>query len=354
MKIRNVTCGVMLLMLLVVGCSKEVIEKQIIRPVKTITVAATSAEVVYNFPGVIKANKDSKLAFRVSGTIESLNFQEGEFVEKDQVIAKIDDRDYLLQVSATKAKYDEVNAEVARVVELYKRNSVSQSDYDKAVAGKAMAEAKYQSALNQLEDTSLLAPFSGYIQNIYFDVHETINKGFPAVSMVDISDLKVETEIPSKTYLKADNFKSFRCHPEEIPELVMPLRMQSIRRKANMNELYKAIFTLKNSPGTRLAPGMIVEVDITIGSSNESTIAVAVGAVFYDSEKTYVWILSNENRVSRQEVVVGNISAQGLIEVISGLTEGDVVVTAGVHTLEENQEVKVINKTSSDNVGDLL
>ncbi|MDP8232774.1 MAG: hypothetical protein P9L91_08925, partial [Candidatus Zophobacter franzmannii] len=96
------------------------------------------------------------------------------------------------------------------------------------------------------------------------------------------------------------------------------------------------------------------EVDITIGSSNESTIAVAVGAVFYDSEKTYVWILSNENRVSRQEVVVENISAHGLIEVISGLTEGDVVVTAGVHTLEENQEVKVINKTSSDNVGDLL
>jgi RND family efflux transporter MFP subunit len=337
------------------GCSaKESENNEVIRPVKTAAAVVKSSEVMHNFPGIIKANKDSKLAFRVSGTIEELFFDEGEYVKEGEVIARIDDRDYKLQVTAAKARYEEVSAEVERIVELFKRNSVSQSDYEKAVAGRTMAEAKYQSALNQLEDTTLRAPFSGHIQNIYFDDHETISKGIPAVSMVDVSNLKVETDIPSKVYLQKDNFTLFSCTPEEFPQITMPLKLKGIRKKSNLNELYKIVFILENDPSSKLAPGMIVDVKITIDNLQNKLLTVPANAVFNLDGKSLVWVLDSHNKTTLREVEIGDLNADGSISVFSGLNENEIVVTAGVHSLKENQQVKVIEETSIDNVGGLL
>ena len=354
MKTQKTLIGLLLILLFIVGCQKEQITKKTIRPVKTAKATIKSSLTEHNFPGIIKANKDSKLAFRVSGTIAELYFEEGEFVEEDQVIVKIDDRDYKLQVKATKAKYEEISAEVDRVVELFKRNSVSRSDYDKAIASKAIAAAKYQAALNQLEDTSLKAPFSGYIQNIYFDDHETISKGLPVISMVDISDLKVESDIPSKVYLQADNFSSFSCHPEELPNLELPLKLKGLRNKANMNELYKIIFSLDNNSEVRLAPGMIVDVKIAVDSKDNQKLIVPISSVLHKDGKTLIWILGSDSTANLREITIGNLFSDGSIEVIGGLTTNDIIIIAGIHTISVGEKVKTIEQTSSDNVGGLL
>lgn len=354
MKTQKALFCLLALVIMLSGCTKENDQTEVIRPVKTTQPQLKSSLVVHNFPGVIKANKDSKLAFRVSGTIAELKFEEGEFVKEGELIAKIDDRDYKLQVTATQAKFQEVSAEVERVVELYKRNSISRSDYDKAIAGKTMAEAKYQSALNQLEDTRLEAPFSGYLQNIYFDDHETINKGLPAVSMVQISDLKVEADIPSKLYLQAEYFGSFSCYPEALPNLILPLELKGIRKKSNLNELYKIIFTMENNPTVKLAAGMIVDVQISVESEENQILTVPVNSVFNQQGKSLIWVLSQDNTVKLREVEIGDLLGEGSIEIPKGLSRQEVIITAGVHTLQEGDKVKVIEETSPDNVGGLL
>ncbi len=352
MKLRIIT--LLLLTMFVFGCKKEAVDVEIVRPVKVGKVVATSNKIINNFPGVIVSDKDVKLAFRVAGTIENLNFREGRYVEEGEVIASLDSRDYVLQVSATKAKYEEVQAEVSRIEELYNRNSVSQSDYDKAIAGKALALAKYQSAMNQLDDTNLIAPFSGYIQNIYFDSHETIAQGIPVISLVDVNDLKVETDIPSKMYLEADKFSSFTCHLEDNPNIDFKLSLDSIRKKSNMNELYKVIFTLNNKTSLSLASGMLVDVTIEIDNGEERNLIVPVNAVFHRDGKSYVWMFSNDNTVTKREVIPGDIVNNGKIIIKGSISEGDSIVTAGVHTLEEGQKVKTMTTSSEDNVGDLL
>ncbi len=336
------------------GCSSDAIKDEIIRPVKTTTVSVKSAEDHCNFPGEIKAGKDVKIAFRVSGTIEELDYEEGLFVKEGTIIARLDDRDYQLQVDATRAKYNEVKAEVERIEELYDRNSVSQSDYDKAIAGREIAKAKYQSAINQLDDTILEAPFDGYVQNIYFDIHETVSKGLPVISMVETSNLKVEADIPSKTYLKAEDFSSYYCIPEEINDVKIPLELISIRQKSNMNELYKIILSLDNTQGLRLAPGMVVDVNIVIQSGINDQIVIPVEAVFHENKKDWVWLYMPEQKVKKQEVTTGEISGDGTIEIVTGLQMGDEIITAGIHSLKEDQKVKRIESTSAANVGGLL
>ncbi|PID28598.1 MAG: efflux transporter periplasmic adaptor subunit [Candidatus Cloacimonadota bacterium] len=335
------------------SCKSEKSQEKIIRPVKTLKTESRPSLTVHDFPGVIKAGKEAKLAFRVSGTIDSLYFREGQFVSEGQVIAKIDDRDYKLQVKATKAKYEEIKAEAERVFELYKRKSVSKSDYDKAFAGEKMAESKYQSALNQLEDTALKAPFSGYIQNIFFDAHETVNKGLPTVSMIDISFLRIETEIPTKVYLQADNFSDFYFNCEEDKSVKKALKLKSVRKKSNMNELYKMIFEIPSDSAENLVPGMVANVEIIIKNNDETKISIPVNAVFSQNNKSCAWVLKDD-KVYKRNISVGDVFSDGTISVLSGLKENEIIVTAGVHTLKEGQQVKKISETSSDNVGGLL
>ena len=84
-------------------------------------------------------------------------------MSKGQLLAELDPRDYQLQYNATRAEYSQVKGESDRVIELYRRGSVSVNEYDKAVAAKKRITALYNVHRNALNDTRLKAPFDGYI-----------------------------------------------------------------------------------------------------------------------------------------------------------------------------------------------
>jgi RND family efflux transporter MFP subunit len=172
--------------------------------------------------------------------------------------------------------------------------------------------------------------------------------------MVEISKLKVEADIPAKIYMQSDNFTSFSCSPEELIDFQLPLKLQSLRRKSNMNELYKIIFSLDNNSDMKLAPGMVVEVNISVKTDSNKKLTVPVNAVINHDNKTYVWMIKDDNTVNRREVEIGDVFADGTIEIISGLSKNEEIVTAGVNTLIEGQSVKKLEIASQDNVGELL
>ena len=77
-----------------------------------------------------------KLAFRVAGPIRKIYVNEGQYVKKGQLLAELDPRDYQIQFNATQAEYTQVKGEADRIIELYRRGSVSVNEYDKAVAAR--------------------------------------------------------------------------------------------------------------------------------------------------------------------------------------------------------------------------
>lgn len=338
------------------GCrSGQDVQPEKVITVKTEVVKQYQNELVITYPGKVKAASDVNLSFRVAGPLAHIPVEVGAFVRKGQVIAEMDRRDYEIQLSATEAEYKRIKGEAGRIIELYKRGSVPVNDYDKAVYGLQQITAKYEAHKNALNDTRLVAPFEGYIQKKYFDEHETVGAGLPVIAMINSSYFEVEVDIPSSDFIRQDHFKNFCCTFDIFPDRVFPLELIEIVRKANLNQLYRVRLRLKHEKGINIAAGMSVNVTIEYTPDATSLTVVPVSAVFESEGKSAVWVYDEATgKVKMRSVKLDKVLKTGEAVVTEGLQEGESVISAGVHSLKEGMNVKLIEPVSDTNIGGLL
>lgn len=342
-------------MILFTGCKRENEPTEKIKRVRTTITNHYYKNRSVSFPGKVKAANEINLSFRISGPIVKVNASQGQFVRKGEVLAEMDSRDYAIQFAATEAEYNAVRAEVERIVQLYEKNSVPENDYDKAVSALTQMTSKYNAHKNALEDTKLIAPFDGYIQKRYYNRDETISAGMPIFSIISAYDPEVEINIPASEFIRRESFDSYRCHFDIYPDREFPLELISINQKANLNQLYTVRFRLKECGKESPTPGISTMVTIDFKSDGTDLFSIPLSAMFEMENGPAVWVYNEKTeRVSARRIKPSEILTDGSLVVSEGLQEGDIVVTAGVHALSENERVKLMPKSSEANVGGLL
>lgn len=321
--------------------------------VKTAEVKQIPVIMQKQFPGVIEENEEVNLAFRVAGPIKKIYVKEGDYVKKGQLIAEMDSRDYEVQKNAIEAQANQIESEYQRVEELNSRKSLADNDYEKMKAGKEMIEAKLKNADDQLKDTKLYAPFSGYITKVNFKEGELVNHGTPIASLIDVNILKVEIDVPASMFLMKDKITRIDCFQEDIPDKSFPLKLEANNIKANNNGLYRFYLQYTPSGKTKLVPGMNVSVNISYKAREKELLSIPLNAIFELDNKSYVWLV-NDSIVNKQLVETCNIINNGMIGIVSGLQEDQKVVVGGLHLLNDNEVVKLVPQESKTNIGNLL
>jgi RND family efflux transporter MFP subunit len=310
---------------------------------------------VKSFSGIIREANEVNLAFRVAGPIQKIYVKSGDYVRAGQPVAQIDRRDYEVQMKVAQAQYDQVSAEAGRVVELHNRQSVAGNDYDKAVAGEKMVAAQLKNAKDQLNDTRLLSPVSGYIQKVNFMENELVDAGMPLATLVDVGHYQVEVDIPVSLYIERDAILSFAGIQPAVSGDEFPLQLLSYSKRANNNQLYKLQLRLNPASHPKLAPGMDIQVNITLRNGVEPMACVPLNALFHDEGKTFVWVYRpDEGIVRKHEVVTGKLTGDGRIRIVQGLRTDEKIVVAGVNQLNDNQKVEPIEPVSETNIGGLM
>ncbi|MCD7933495.1 MAG: efflux RND transporter periplasmic adaptor subunit [Tannerellaceae bacterium] len=337
------------------ACKSQVGEAPVVKCVKADTVKVYGELAQATFPGKVIAASDMNLAFRVSGPVHQVFVEVGSFVKKGQVLAAIDPRDYEVQLAATEAEYRKIKNEAERIIELYEKQSITPNDYDKAVYGLQQITAKYEAHQHALADTKLVAPCDGYVQKRLFEPGETVSAGLPVVAMISTGTGEVEINIPSSEYIQREQFDHYYCTVDVFPGKTFPLELVGITRKANMNQLYTMRFRLagneKNMPG----PGMSTMVTIQYKPRSTESVGVPLPAMFESDSHTKVWVYDGQTgTVAARTVVVAEILADGTTVISGGLRAGEVVVTAGVHSLKEGEAVKLLPAVSLTNIGGML
>ncbi|MEG0796369.1 MAG: efflux RND transporter periplasmic adaptor subunit [Odoribacter sp.] len=341
--------------LLPLSCRKKQAVLDIPQLVKIAEVVEYRGMSSLTYPGKIRAASNVKLAFRVGGPILKVYVNEGKYVRKGQLLAEIDPRDYRLQYDATEAEYTQVVGESDRVIELYHLGSVSVNEYDKAMAAKKRMIALYDVHRNALNDTRLLAPFNGYIQDKYFDAPEIIGEGTPVLSMINDGCFEVEAAIPTGDFIRRADFTTFNAVADVYPDVVLPLELLDIRQGANYNQLFTARFRLNRDAGVTLAAGMSVSVTIGFQPGLKDLTMVPVSALYEWEGKSYVWLYDEQQQTIHQTLVdVIQMAKDGSVVVESSLRDGQLVVSGGVNDLKEGQKVNPMAFVSNSNVGGLL
>lgn len=358
--------GIVLCLLLVVltaGCKEEVKKAEPVRPVRVFTASGDADMDSRTYPGKVKATEEASLAFRLSGQMVRLDVKEGDHVEKGQLIAMLDQRDYRAAVADLQAQLvgarsvlKEAKLNIDRNNTLLKKKIISQgafdtvrSNYETRRATVLSLEQTLRRARLNLQYTRLEAPFSGVIAKKYTSNHEFVQAKEVIVELEDTSALDIVVDVPEAVWIRAfnegtTNLVRINARFESLPGKVFPLQVKEFQTNADPGtQTYEVTLTMPNPQGLGVHPGMTAEIR---GSLPDQVANMSINIPFCavtgsPQGKKYVWILGDDQIVHKREVEIGRI-AKGMTQVISGVKLNETLVVAGMNYLREGQQVKVL------------
>ena len=315
-----------------------------------------------SFAGLTRSADQVNVAFRVSGTISRVLVKEGDHVQQGQLIAIMDDRDYRLQLNATKAEYEQIKADAERVIAMYEDGSTTAQNYDKARYGLEQITQKLNNHTNQFNDTRLLAPMSGCVKRKLRESGEAVAAGLPVVELSSSDRLEIEIDLPAAEFMHLDEYVDFYCTFNVTGEQHFPLKVVRTDAEANANQLYKVFLQFKDTPRQKgITAGMSTmvygkRVRSTDGEDIHSgDILIPATALVTEDETPHVFVLDEkENVVRARQVKVAFINPDGTVAVSQGLKVGEKVVRTGAHNLNDGEKVEIMEKASKSNVGGML
>lgn len=317
------------------------------------TVSGVSAT---TFTGKTKAVSEVNLAFRVAGQIERILVKEGDYVKKGQIVAKMDNRDYVVQLAAARAEYQQVKADAERVMALYKEGNVTASNYDKARYGLQQIAQKLKNCENKLADTELRSSVDGYVQTKFHEAGETVGEGMSVLSVFESGKIEVEIKVSSSDFVDIEKINNFYCSFESTGKDSFPLRIARVNKEANASQLYVVRLMLAAPyDAQKVTPGMTAMVYAEIPKrENEGNVCIPSSSILYQDAKTQVFVYRSDlSTIHLREIKVQSINRDGTM-LVEGVKAGENIVLSGVHHLKDGQKVKVLQKPSPSNVGGLL
>ncbi|MCE9591666.1 MAG: efflux RND transporter periplasmic adaptor subunit [Planctomycetes bacterium] len=332
------------------------------RLVSAIKLEATGALIEADFPGRAEAAKELDLSFRVTGLLAELPAKVGDSVKAGQTLAQLDRRDFQVAIDVILGRLAKAQADVEvaqsdydRGVSIQKENpgAISQAVIDQRVGALKQAQANVVSvkasledAKNALADTTLKAPFDAVVVERLFENYEEVQAKKPVYRLVDASKVKMTFQLPEQHISRLPDVASYICRFDAFPDVDLPpAQVYEVGTEAlRTTRTYPVTLIMDQPKGVAILPGMSGKVHIRLKTGALETangMTVPVTAVFADaSNQKFVWVVDAQSRrVSRKSVQVGHVVRQGVL--VEGLTPGMWIVTAGVHTLQDNQEVRL-------------
>lgn len=333
------------------GCGEgetvdEVVE--VSRPVPMMVVDTSGKTSSLRFPGRVRAAQRADLTFNVSGRVIELPVEEGQLLEKGQLVARLDDANYRIQMRSMLAKYNKARTDYSRVEQLWQRSqAVAKAEVDKQRTAMDVAQADYSLAKKDFDDTRLIAPFAGVITKRYVENYSNVEDKEPIVSLQDLNNLEIVINVPERVVRNAPK------QPEQVmgyavfadqPEQLLPVTLKSFASDSDsQTQSYEVVLALDPGYEVTVLPGMSVDVlpQKTLAGVSTGQVKVPLNAIFSNAEGvTGVWVFDSEtSRVTLQTVELGEVLGSDVV-VKTGLVGGEQIVTAGVSQLREAMLVR--------------
>ncbi|MEM8964090.1 MAG: efflux RND transporter periplasmic adaptor subunit [Acidobacteriota bacterium] len=341
------------------------------RPVRTFQVLPVDGAELRLFTGRTASPLESVVSFQVAGRIAERGVDIGDRVSRGARIARLDPTDYRLRVDEASAALVEAEArarnattEYQRVRALYANDTVAKSALDTALAayeGTAAslvaAERRVELARTQLGYTDLRARASGVVTDVLAEPGENVGAGQAIVHIATGDELEVEVAVPETLIADIEVDKTVEVRITALDDARFPATVIEVGAAPRSGATSFPVNVRLDGEDARLRTGMAAEVSFLFAATDR--VVVPAEAVSADDRGRFVWVVRPETesatptdpaaideaprygRVMRQPVEVGALAPDGL-EILSGLMVGEVVVSAGVGHLEDDQRVRLL------------
>lgn len=307
--------------------------------VAKVAVSALREEVVA--AGTLRANEIVTLRSEVAGRVVQVGFTDGARVAQGTVLVALDRSVLEAELLQVRAELALARSNFERTSELASRNFVSQSARDQAAANLKVIEARVQLAEARLAKLDVRAPFDGVMGLRNISPGDFIKDGNDLAVIEDIKTMKVDLRLPERYFGRVKPGQTVSITVDSLPDKTFTARLKAIDTQVDANGRSLLARGELGNPGGALRTGMFAKARVVLRDS-PSAVLIPEEAIVPVGQDSFVYRIE-EGKASRVPVKVG-LRQDGRVEVISGLKEGETVVTAGQLRLQrDGQEVRVID-----------
>ena len=298
--------------------------------------------------GTARANESLTLTANLTDTIRSVNFDDGDYVERGKVLVELTNEEEEAQLAEARANLDEARRKLRRLEDLDKQGIAATSDVDQARSEAKAAEARLNSVLARLEDRLIRAPFSGVLGFRQVSPGTLMTPGESITTLDDISKIKLDFTVPETVLGQMQPGKkiyassaSWRDRQFEGVVRAVDSRVDPVTRAA----VVRAV--IDNEDGA-LRPGMLLTVKVVTEERN--AIVIPEKSVVQVSGDAFVYLVGADQKAIRTPVKLGS-RQPGVVEITDGLNIGDELVTEGIIKLRDGMQIRTADQSLAQGGG---
>ncbi len=316
-----------------------------LKPVKLIVADAGGAEMTRQFFGRVVARETVDLAFQVGGQLIDFPLIEGEQVKQGDLVAQLDLETFQLALEQARLQRDQADRALARLRQL-SESTASPVRIEDAETALALADVAVRNAEYALDHATLTAPFDALVATRNVANFTTIGAGTPVVRLHDMSEMRIEVDIPEVLFLRARAAPNVRIRAKfPASDQTYPLELREFNAETSkVGQSFRVTLGMTPPPGMRFLPGASVTVIAETLSDVQGGLLVPRTAVFTDADgATAVMVFApkgaDQGTVAMRKVDVAPAPQDGIV-ITSGLEPGTEIVAAGTATLTDGQNVR--------------
>jgi len=292
----------------------------------------------FSFPGSFEPNRESKISAEIQGKINDVLVDVGSAVSKGQALVLLDNSLLKLQLQTIEVQIEGLEADVNRYTILVKEDAIQGVQLEKADLGLKSAKVQRATLLEQLNKTTIKAPFDGIVTAKLSEEGAFAAPGIPLFQITDIRSLKFTVNVPESDLKLFKLNQVYTITADAYSEISLPGKTIMIGSKANMGSSFPVQFAVNNTSEMKIKSGMFGKVNLN-RDTLEKGIIISTSAIVGSANQPQVYVIINGKANLQNIAILKRIQNKAVVS--SGLSEGDVIVMSGFINLFDGANVTV-------------
>ena len=295
-------------------------------PAEVITVSSKTLDKTISAVGNLRANESIMLRPEQSGRINKILFSEGGKVEKGTPLFVLDSSIYIAELKSAQARVQLSRVDYDRAKSLLRKKVGSVQERDSTLAQLRVDQAQEALAQARLDKMTIKAPFTGYTGLRLVSPGDYVNQGENLVQLTDLSTLKLDLRVPEIYLSELQPGREIEVNVDALPGEVIKGKVTAISPSSDSNAHNIEIRASIPNTGGKLRPGLFAKVSLLV--DQQTTVVIPEQAIIPKDGLFFVMTVTEENKVAMAPVKMGQ-RRPGVVQIIEGLNNGDVLITAG-------------------------
>lgn len=293
--------------------------------------------------GTANANESVEIRPQIAERITAIRFDEGQQVESGQDLVALEDTQARAAVASARATLVESEGQLRRARRLMETRAISAAELEQRTARRDADRAALDMAEARLADTLVRAPFAGRLGLRRVSLGSLVTPETVITTLDDTDPIKLDFDVPETAFAQLAEGLPVTARSAAWPDLVFRGEVASIDTRIDPVSRTVTVRALVPNEEGRLRPGMFLTV--TVLREEVSALLIPEQAIVPEQSRQFVLVVGEDALVERRQVRTGR-RRPGQVEVVSGLTEGEIVIAEGTQKARPGSRVEEVGRIS--------